>query len=94
MSRARPARWWEVPELTNREGRQGRLVAPAGRSTVVSCPKCNAQPVVYNGNYFCDGWVFPGPPEPLNGECDWALAHPARTKRDREFCDLVGLDYD
>lgn len=92
MSAARPARWWEQEPLEPDEGRQGRLVSPAGRSTGVSCPKCGAAPVVYNGNYFCDNWTFPFSSADI-GECDWALAHPATTKRDREFCDLVGLDY-
>jgi hypothetical protein len=50
--------------------------------------------VVYNGNYFCDGWVFPGPARPEEGECEWALAHPATSKRDRAFCDLVGIGYE
>lgn len=88
---ARPARWWENPLTGDRPGRQGRLVSPAGRDTGITCPVCGAAPVVYNGNYFCDNWTFPH--TPVDGECDWALAHPARTKRDREFCDLVGIDY-
>lgn len=86
---ARNARWWEVPLTNNREGRQGRIVSPAGRSTPIRCPKCGDHPVVYNGNYFCDNWNYPASKE----DCDWALAHPARSKRDREFCDLVGIDY-
>lgn len=86
---ARLARWWEASGPV-REGRQGRIVSPAGRSGEIECPACGAHPVVYNGNYFCDGWTFP--PEP--GECSWALAHPATSKRDRAFCDLVGLDYE
>jgi hypothetical protein len=89
---ARPARWWEKDGPLP-EGRQGRLVSPAGRSGTVTCPACGNNPVVYNGNYFCDGWVFPGPARQEEGECEWALAHPATTRRDREFCDLVGLDY-
>jgi hypothetical protein len=88
-AQGRPARWWEVPELNNRDGRQGRLVSPAGRSCAIPCPKCGAAPVVYNGNYFCDNWNYPAGPD----DCDWAQAHPSTTKRDRDFCDLVGLDY-
>lgn len=88
---ARPARWWET-DTPAREGRQGRIASPAGRSGGITCPECGAAPVVYNGNYFCDNWVFPGPPG--EGECVWALAHPATTRRDREFCDLVGIDYE
>lgn len=90
---ARPARWWEHPLTAGRPGRQGRLVSPTGRSGGVTCPECGQNPVVYNGNYFCDGWVFPGPARREEGECEWALAHPATTKQDRAFCDLVGLDY-
>jgi hypothetical protein len=75
------------------EGRQGRIVSPAGRSGGVSCPECGQNPVVYNGNYFCDGWVFPGPADREMGECEWALPHPATSKRDRDFCDLIGVDY-
>lgn len=89
---ARPARWWELPRDQQRQGRQGRLALVAGRTTGVTCPKCGLAPVVYNGNYFCDNWVYPGPPGPE--ECDWALAHPARSARDREVCDLIGTDYE
>lgn len=71
-----------------REGRQGRLVRARGSLVGIDCPLCGAAPVVYNGNYFCDNWNFPAGPD----DCTWALAHPARTKRDREFCDLVGID--
>jgi len=86
---ARRARWWEGQDTANREGSQGRIVSPAGRSGVITCPACGVYPVVYNGNYFCDGWQYkPGP-----GDCSWALAHPARSARDRSFCDLVGIDY-
>jgi hypothetical protein len=88
---ARPARWWEIPRSQQRQGKQGRLVSPVGRDTGITCPVCGAAPVVYNGNYFCDNWSFPF--SSAEGECDWALAHPARTKRDREFCDLVGIDH-
>lgn len=89
---ARKARWWEGDEPP-REGRQGRIASPAGRSNAIPCPECGQNPVVYNGNYFCDGWVWPGPPVRENGECDWALAHPARSQRDREICDLIGIEY-
>jgi hypothetical protein len=87
---ARPARWWEDEATAHRDGRQGRIVSPAGRSGAVMCPACGQEPVVYNGNYFCDGYP---PIEGGPGTCDWALAHPSTSKRDRAFCDLVGLDY-
>lgn len=89
---ARLARWWEDPATADRPGKQGRIVSPQGRSGTILCPECGEAPVVYNGNYFCDNWVFPGPPE--EGECRWALPHPATTKRDREICDLIGVDYE
>jgi hypothetical protein len=67
------------------QGRQGRIVAAKDRGGLIECPKCHSAPVVYNGNYFCDAF----------GEgCDWALAHPARSARDRQICDLIGTDYD
>jgi hypothetical protein len=90
---AQLARWWENDE-PRPQGRQGIIVSPAGRSGRIECPACGINPVVYNGNYFCDGWVYPGPPVRANGECDWVLAHPARSQCDREFCDLVGIDYE
>jgi hypothetical protein len=71
--------------MANREGRQGRIVAVAGRDHGITCPVCGIAPVVYNGNYFCDRW---------DDGCDWALAHPATTKRDRDICDLIGIDHD
>lgn len=74
-------RWWEQPRA---RGRQGDIARVAGRSATIECPKCHVHPVVYNGNYFCDGF---------SETCDWALAHPATTKRDREVCDLIGIDY-
>lgn len=89
---ARPARWWEDPSTTDRPGRQGRLVSPAGRCTGITCPVCGAAPVVYNGNYFCDNYP-PLDRASTAGHCDWALAHPAITKRDRAICDLIGIDY-
>jgi hypothetical protein len=69
------------------------LALAQGNMAGVTCPVCDSAPVVYNGNYFCDAWVFPGPPDPALGECDWALAHPATTRRDRAICDLIGIDY-
>jgi hypothetical protein len=78
----RGALWWE----TEREkGKQGDYAHPKGRYEKILCPQCGEDFVVYNGNYFCDSLAV--------GECDWALAHRANTKRDREFCDLVGIDY-
>jgi hypothetical protein len=66
------------------KGVQGDRVRYLGSDAFILCPKCGQDWVVYNGNYFCDQW----------GEnCDWALAHPAVTKKDRKFCDEVGIDY-
>lgn len=81
-------RWWERPRT---RGRQGDLAKQAGSDLLIECPKCKEVPVVYNGNYFCDNWR-----SEWNGKkwlCDWALAHPARSKRDRAVCDLLGIDY-
>jgi hypothetical protein len=86
---ARPARWWERPDRDLYRTLNGNVVTPAGRSDMVLCPKCGQRPVVYNGNYFCDGYA---PLEGGTGACDWVLAHPATTKRDREVCDLIGID--
>lgn len=86
---ARDARWWEN-EATGGQGAQGRIASPAGRSGQIPCPKCGDFPVVYNGNYFCDNWAYPAE----QGWCDWALAHPARSQRDREICDLIGIGYE
>lgn len=89
---ARPARWWELPWSQQKHVRQGTLAFQQGTTTAITCPECGAAPVVYNGNYFCDNWTFPF--SGADGECDWALAHPATTKRDREICDLIGIDYE
>lgn len=91
---SRPRRWWEVPLAERRKGEQGWLALVEGRDVGVTCPKCKEFPVVYNGNYFCDNYNSPElhPGADPNG-CDWALAHPAKSKRDREICDLIGLDY-
>ena len=78
---ARPQFWYEKPD---KEGRNGRIVSVKGRDVPVQCPACGVMPVVYNGNYFCDGW---------GDTCSWALAHPARSRRDRYVCDLIGTDY-
>lgn len=72
-----------------RQGKQGTLALAQGSLVGIDCPACGAAPIVYNGNYFCDDWNFPAGP----GDCTWALAHPATTKRDREICDLIGTDY-
>jgi hypothetical protein len=90
-AQSRPARWWERPRAQQREGKQGRLALIQGRDVGIDCPKCGNAPVVYNGNYFCDNWAHPY--TGAEGECDWALAHPAKSKRDREICDLIGIDY-
>lgn len=50
---------------------------------MILCPSCEAAPVVYSGNYFCDDW----------DRCQWALAHPAVSKADRRICDRIGVDY-
>jgi hypothetical protein len=49
----------------------------------VTCPKCVGR-VLYNGNYFCEGW---------GSSCTWALAHPSRTKADKAICDALGIDH-
>ena len=89
---ARPARWWELPWEDQIHVPQGTLAFARGTLQTITCPQCGKQPVVYNGNYFCDGY------KPLEtdapGTCDWALAHPATTKRDRTVCDLIGIDYE
>ncbi len=54
-----------------------------GEPTEARCPKCSGR-VVYNGNYFCENW---------GDDCDWALPHPARSKKDRAVCDVLGIDY-
>lgn len=89
----RLASWWELPDGQQRQGRQGTIAMVRGATVPITCPECGQNPVVYNGNYFCDGWVYPGPPNPEAGECEWALPHPATRKRDREVCDLIGIDY-
>lgn len=91
-AKGRPARWWEVPMERQRQGMQGTLALAQGSLVVIDCPKCGEHPVVYNGNYFCDNYT-PLHRRPAAGDCDWALAHPARSKRDRAVCDLIGLDY-
>lgn len=76
-------------------GKQGSYASPAGRTEKILCPKCGEDYVVYNGNYFCDSWVPTRNKKTLlEGECDWALPHPATTKRDRDICDLIGIDYE
>lgn len=86
---SRSARWWELPRARQRQGRQGRLALVKGREVGIECPKCQAFPVVYNGNYFCDNWNHPAGPD----DCTWALAHPAVSQRDRQVCDLIGIDH-
>jgi hypothetical protein len=59
----------------------------------VRCPKCGGR-VVYNGNYFCQWWTFTKSGRPLReGECTWALPHPATSDEDRAICDALGIDY-
>lgn len=82
--------WWEY----EREwAKQGWYAKPKGRDEKILCPKCGLDYVVYNGNYFCDSWVYREGRRLTEGECDWALAHPSITKRDRDICDLIGIDY-
>jgi hypothetical protein len=63
---------------------QGRVQMVPGTTEIVRCPGCKVQPVVHNGNYFCNGW---------GDSCQWALSHPAKNKSDKAICDLLGLDY-
>ncbi len=77
--------WWKKPRA---QGRQGAIATVRGTGERIACPKCGLYPIVYNGNYFCDNWNYPAGP----GDCDWALAHPARSKRDRAVCLLIGID--
>jgi hypothetical protein len=88
---SRPARWWELPEADQKQARQGTLAFVKGTTAAITCPACEQAWVVYNGNYFCDNWAFPY--SGADGECEWALAHPATTQRDRAICDLIGIDY-
>jgi ssDNA-binding Zn-finger/Zn-ribbon topoisomerase 1 len=82
-------KWWESTDLLN--GSQGVIVSPQGQPLVmIPCPKCGRRPVVYNGNYFCDGYPDL---ETRKGTCNWAMSHPVRKKREREICDLLGIDY-
>jgi hypothetical protein len=88
---ARPARWWELPWDEQTHVTQGTLAYVQGTTQTITCPQCGQRPVVYNGNYFCDGYAPLEGGDP--GTCDWALAHPATTRRDREVCDLIGIDH-
>lgn len=63
----------------------GYQVFKKGTEEEINCPECKDDVIVYNGNYFCAKWN--------SGNCKWALAHPARSKRDKEICDLLGTDY-
>ena len=38
-------------------------------ATGIRCPRCCKREIVYNGNYYCDGFTFPDP------QCEWALPH-------------------
>ena len=74
--------------------KQGWVVYEKNSTNRIRCHKCHEDFVVYNGNYFCDSWVYRKPREKLfPGECDWALPHPAVTAADRQICDLIGIDY-
>jgi len=77
-----PTKWGERPSA---QGKQGAIVSVKGTDQRIVCPACGDAPIVYNGNYFCDDW---------GGECDWALPHPATRRRDRDICDLLGIDYE
>lgn len=76
-------RWWERPRA---EGRQGRIVKRADSGAPIECPQCGNAPIVYNGNYFCDGWGD------ILGECDWAMSSPPRGRVDRGICAALGID--
>jgi len=69
--------WWEKGDRRSRRRELGDLVPEAG-----PCPLDGAR-IVYNGNYFCENW----------GACNWALAHPARSRADREICTRLGITY-
>jgi hypothetical protein len=87
---ARNELWFERPMVS---AKQGYVVTVAGRTSRIPCPKCGVDYVVYNGNYFCDSWVYRSGGQLAEGECDWALPHPSTTKKDREICDMIGIDY-
>lgn len=38
-------------------------------ATGIRCPRCQQREIVYNGNYFCDGFTF------NDLACEWALPH-------------------
>lgn len=78
--------WWKKPRA---RGRQGDIATIRGSDERIPCPKCGEHPIVYNGNYFCDNWNYPAGPT----DCDWALAHPARSERDKAVCVLLGTDF-
>lgn len=94
-SEAHDALWWEGPRDEQEEGKQGRYAKVKGRDAKILCPKCQKDYVVYNGNYFCDSWVHRKDERTklVEGECDWALPHPATKASDKEICDLIGIDY-
>jgi hypothetical protein len=81
----RPATWWERDERPRDE--HGNVAVWAkGTNDTIPCPTtaCEGK-IVYNGNYFCENFD--------SGDCDWALPHPVRSKKDRAICDLIGIDY-
>lgn len=60
--------------------------------TTVMCPKCG-DVIVYNGNFFCNSRDAIEYDKARNdvflseGTCDWALPHPAVSKKDRGIVD-------
>lgn len=73
---------WDKPRP---EEQQGYIATVRGSDRPIICPTCGDDFVVYNGNYFCDGW---------GDTCDWALPHPATDQLDRIVCDLIGISYE
>lgn len=60
------------------------------RTTTVKCPKCG-DIIVYNGNFFCNGFDAIDYDEEARdvvireGSCDWALPHPATSAQDAKI---------
>jgi hypothetical protein len=77
--------WWRT-ETTQVWTGYGTLIIAESTGEPIPCPKCVIRPVVYNGNYFCDGYD--------TRDCDWALAHPTRKEDDKRIAALIGLRLD
>jgi DNA-directed RNA polymerase subunit RPC12/RpoP len=63
-----------------------------GRETEAICPECGGK-IIYNGNYFCQHWGTVIEGRRIGGPCDWALPHPVTQQRDKDICDILGIDY-